>query len=77
MIVKFQNLLNCYPWVRKYYSTEYWKTIYRENVEPLRDLSEWEHPKEMIVVLPPSMEHRHSDRPFEYNRRPSQGEEVH
>ncbi|XP_044496406.1 uncharacterized protein LOC123218825 [Mangifera indica] len=39
-IVRFQNLSHYYPWVNKYYSTEYWQAVYRESVEPLGDPSE-------------------------------------
>ncbi|XP_044468532.1 uncharacterized protein LOC123198030 [Mangifera indica] len=40
-IARFQKLSHCYPWVNKYYSAEYWRAVYRENVEPLGDPSEW------------------------------------
>ncbi|XP_044461881.1 uncharacterized protein LOC123193152 [Mangifera indica] len=74
-IARFQNLLNCYPWVNKYYSTEYWKVVYQA-VEPLGDPSEWVQPEDIRIVNPPQMQQRRSGRPSEYNRRPSKGEEI-
>ncbi|XP_044461843.1 uncharacterized protein LOC123193122 [Mangifera indica] len=75
-IARFQNLSHCYPWVNKYYSTKYWQAVYRENVEPLGDPSEWMQSEEIRIVHPPQMGHRRSGRTSEHNRRPSQGEET-
>ncbi|XP_044475722.1 uncharacterized protein LOC123203429 [Mangifera indica] len=75
-ITRFQNLSHCYPWVNKYYSTEYWQAVYRESVEPLGDPSEWVQSEEIRIVHPPQIGHRRPGRPSEHNRRPSQGEEI-
>ncbi|XP_044477508.1 uncharacterized protein LOC123204774 [Mangifera indica] len=62
-IARFQNLSNCYPWVNKYYSTEYWKAVYQEAVEPLGDPSEWVQTEDICIVNPPQMQQRRSGRP--------------
>lgn len=39
MIVRFQNLLDYYQWVGKYYFIEFWKVTHMERINPLEDLS--------------------------------------
>ncbi|XP_044497711.1 uncharacterized protein LOC123219789 [Mangifera indica] len=75
-VARFQNLSDCYQWVSKYYSTEYWQAVYRESVEPLGDPSEWLRPENLPEIQPPLIQNRRSGRPSEQRRRPSQGEEV-
>lgn len=68
---------NCYQWVSRYYLIKNSKAIYGENVEPLGDPYEWEHPMKIPMVLPPPIERQHFDHLSEQNKRPSQREKVH
>ncbi|XP_044500271.1 uncharacterized protein LOC123221497 [Mangifera indica] len=74
-IARYNNLSDCVGWVSTYYSTEYLRRVYEEDINPLGDQSTWA-PSNLPVIFPPVMEQRRSGRPSSHARRPSQGEEV-